>query len=102
VLMMEFMQQGTTRTLELYCVQNTKKKPLQGHSEQKAWNADLRCSMTMRVRIQLFELEQSWSISTGSCLTTLLTTLISRQAIATCLPTCRNGWDHSTSTTIRS
>jgi hypothetical protein len=28
--------------------------------------------MTMRVRIQLFALEHYWSISTGSCLTTLL------------------------------
>jgi hypothetical protein len=32
----------------------------------------------MRVRIQLLALEHCWSISTGSCLTTLLTVLIAQ------------------------
>jgi hypothetical protein len=39
------------------------------------------------VRIQLLALEHCWSISTGSCLTTLFTALISLQATATCIPT---------------
>jgi hypothetical protein len=38
----------------------------------------------MRVLIQLLALEHCWSISTGSCLTILLTALIS---LRTCLPT---------------
>jgi hypothetical protein len=40
MLMVEFMQKGTTITSVL---QNTKKTTW-GHSEQKAWNADIRCS----------------------------------------------------------
>jgi hypothetical protein len=42
VLMVEFMQQGTTLTSEVYC--ETLKKTAQRHSQQKAWNADIRCS----------------------------------------------------------
>jgi hypothetical protein len=42
VLMVEFMQQGTTITSELYC--KTQKQTAKGHSEQKAWNADIQCS----------------------------------------------------------
>jgi hypothetical protein len=42
------------------------------------------------------------SISTGSCLTTLLTALILFQTTAACLPTWRTGWDHSISTIMRS
>jgi hypothetical protein len=42
VLMVEFMQQGTTVMPEVYC--ETLKKTVWGHSEQKALNADIQCS----------------------------------------------------------
>jgi hypothetical protein len=41
------------------------------------------------------------SISTGSCLTTLIRALISLQVTTMYLPTRRTGWDHSTSTDMR-
>jgi hypothetical protein len=41
VLLVDFMPQGTTITSEVYC--ETLKKTAKGHSEQKVWNADLRC-----------------------------------------------------------
>jgi hypothetical protein len=47
-------------------------------------------------------LNHCWSISTRSCLTNLLTALISLRATTTCLPTWRTGWDHSPSTIMRS
>jgi hypothetical protein len=40
--------------------------------------------------------------STGSCLTTLLTALISLQVTTNCLPTWRTGCDHNSSTIMRS
>jgi hypothetical protein len=52
----------------------------------------------MRVIIQLLALQQWWSISTGSCLTTHLTDLISLWATTTCLPTWSTDCDHSAST----
>jgi hypothetical protein len=91
VLMVEFMQQGTTITSEMDC--GTLKKTAWDHSEQKAWNADTRC-----FRIQLLELEHCLNISTGNCLTTLLTTPISLRASTTCLPTWRTSSDCSPST----
>jgi hypothetical protein len=42
VLMVEFMQQGTTMS-QRYCMRNTK-NTASGQSEQKAWNADIQCS----------------------------------------------------------
>jgi hypothetical protein len=43
VLMVKFMQQGTAITSEGN-YETRKKKPVKGHSEQKAWNNDIRCS----------------------------------------------------------
>jgi hypothetical protein len=40
--MVEFMQQGTTVTSEAYW--GKKKKTVQSHSEEKAWNSDIQCS----------------------------------------------------------
>jgi hypothetical protein len=40
--MVKFMQQGTTITSQVYW--ETLKKAAHDHSEQKAWNADIRCS----------------------------------------------------------
>jgi hypothetical protein len=54
------------------------------------------------VRVQLLALEHCWSISSGSCLTTLLTARLSLWVSTTCLPAWRTGWDHSVSTIIRS
>jgi hypothetical protein len=42
-LMVEFMQQGTTITPGIYC-ETLKKLSRAGHSEQKAWNAYIRCN----------------------------------------------------------
>jgi hypothetical protein len=45
VLMVEFMQQGTTIMSEVYCETHTKKKKtVWDHSEQKVWNADIECT----------------------------------------------------------
>jgi hypothetical protein len=41
-MMAEFMQQCSER-LEAYC-KTLKKKIVGGHSDQKAWNADIQCS----------------------------------------------------------
>jgi hypothetical protein len=96
MLMVEFMQQGTTITSEVYC------QALENYVGPFRTKG-LECSsMKIRVRMQLLALEHCWSISAGSCLTTLLTSLISLQATATCLRTWRTGWDHSTSTIMRS
>jgi hypothetical protein len=70
VLIVEFIQQGTTTVSEVYY--ETLKKTANG---------------PMCVCIQLLALEHCWSISTGNCLTTLLTALISLQVTFTCLPT---------------
>jgi hypothetical protein len=60
--------------------------------------SDVVSSMTMRARIHLLVLQQHcWSISTGSCLTTILSALISFRATTTCLPIWRTGCDHSSS-----
>jgi hypothetical protein len=42
VLMVEFVQQGTTITSEVYC-KTLKKLRRASHSEQKAWNAEIQC-----------------------------------------------------------
>jgi hypothetical protein len=52
--------------------------------------------------LKVLTLEHCWSISTRSCLITLLTTLISLWATITCFPTWRTGCDHNTSTIMRS
>jgi hypothetical protein len=44
VLMVEFMQQGTIITSEVYC-KTPKELRRAGHSEQKAWNADIQCGV---------------------------------------------------------
>jgi hypothetical protein len=49
----------------------------------------------------LLTLGHCWSISTGSCLTTLLTALISLWATNTSLPTWRTWWNHSNSTIMK-
>jgi hypothetical protein len=72
--------------------------------QQKAWNAGIWCSVPpwLHICIQLLTLEHCWSILTWSCLTTLLTALISLWATAICLPTWRSGWDHSASAIMKS
>jgi hypothetical protein len=57
--------------------------------------------MTVCICIQLLALKHCRSISNGSCLTTLLTALISLQVTTTCLLTWRIGWDHSALTVVR-
>jgi hypothetical protein len=67
------------------------------HAEQEARNDD-----TQRVITQLLTLEHCWSISTGSCFTTLLTALISCRSTTICLRAWKNCCDHSTSRIMRS
>jgi hypothetical protein len=87
--MVEFMQQQTTITSGVYCVE--------------CWHPVYsQCfSMTMFFRIQLLALERCSNIATRSCLATLLTALISFWA-TTCLlvATSRTGSDHSVSTKV--
>jgi hypothetical protein len=89
VLMIEFMQQETTITK---CIE----KKIVGLVIQKKRHGMLTFGV-MLLRIQLLALEHCWSISTWSCLSTLLTALLSLQATTTCLPTRRTGWDHGAS-----
>jgi hypothetical protein len=42
VLIVEFMQQGTTVMSEVYCETLKKKLCRTGHPEQKVWNADIQ------------------------------------------------------------
>jgi hypothetical protein len=60
----------------------------------------LTYSMTMRFSIQLLALEHCWSILTGSCLTTLVTALISLRVTSICLPIWITGCHHSASTVL--
>jgi hypothetical protein len=99
MLMVKFMQHGTTITPEVYC--GTLKKLCRA-VENKRHEMLVCSSMTMRIHIQLLALEHCWSISAGSCLTTLLTALISLQVTTTCLPTWRTGCACNASTIIRS
>jgi hypothetical protein len=79
VLMVEFMHQGTTIMSEVYY--ETLKKNCTGPAIQNKSHGMLTYSvvllMTMGICIQLLALQHCWSISIGSCLTTLLTALIS-------------------------
>jgi hypothetical protein len=100
--MVKFMQKRTKITSELYC--ETLKNCVGSFraKEVECWHTVYCSSMTMRIGIQLFAPEHTWSILTGSCLTTLLTAMIMLRATTTCLPTWRTGWDHSASTIVRS
>jgi hypothetical protein len=84
--MVEFMQQGTTVTLEVYC--KTLKK-LHRAIQNKRRGMLIFGVMLLHdtVSIQLLILQHCWSISTGSCLITLLTALTLFQVTITCLPT---------------
>jgi hypothetical protein len=67
----------------------------------ECWPTELCSSMAMHTCIQLLALRQCWSISTGSCLTTIPKALISLWVTTTRLPTWRSRWDHSASTIMR-
>jgi hypothetical protein len=79
-LMVEFMLQGTTIT---YCETLTKLRTADNSERGRR----MLISGEMCVHIQLLKLEHCWSISAGSCLTILLTALISLRETTTCLPT---------------
>jgi hypothetical protein len=49
VLIVEFMQQGTTMS-EAYC-RTLEELCTAGHSEQKAWNADIQCMLLRNERL---------------------------------------------------
>jgi hypothetical protein len=85
-------------------LRNTNKKCL-GPFRTKGferWHIVWCFSMTMSVNIRLLALEHCWNFSTGSCLTTLLTALISLRATTICLPNWRFGGDQRTSAVMRS
>jgi hypothetical protein len=94
LVMVEFMQQGTTVMSEVYC--ETQKKMCRA-IQKKVWNADMQCSTSS------WQCASTYSCSHGALLehfnwvflTTLLTALISVWATANCLPSWRTGWDHS-------
>jgi hypothetical protein len=66
----------------------------------ECWHTLSCFSMTVGVHVQLITPDHCCSISTRSCLTTLLGALISLRATTTCLPTWSTGWDHSVSTVM--
>jgi hypothetical protein len=104
VLLVEFMQQGTITASEVY---RKALKTVLDCSEQKAWNADTRCSAppwphdhthphTVAYTQALPE-HFNWKL-----FDTFLTALILLWVTTTCLPTWRTGWHHSASTIMRS
>jgi hypothetical protein len=86
----------------LYCKTHTQKKNYIGPFRTRCGMLTSGVVLHDRFCIQLLALKHCWSISTGSCLTTLLTALISIQTTTTCLPTWRTGCNHSTSAIMRS
>jgi hypothetical protein len=85
VLVVEFMQQGGTITSEVYRETLTKMSKAIQNKMRGMLTFGVMLLHDMRVGIQLLALEHCWSISTGSYLTTLLTSLISLRATTTCL-----------------
>jgi hypothetical protein len=92
VPMVEFTQHGMAIMSEVYC--ETLKKSVGPFRMPTSGVMLLHDNARPRTAART---EHSWSISTRSCLTTLLMALILLWATTTCLPTWRTGWDHSTS-----
>jgi hypothetical protein len=90
-------------TSEVYC-ETLEKMRKASHSDWKTRNADIRCSASPWQCASIYSRPQSSTAGAFQLgvVTTLLIALISRQATTTCSPTWRSGWDHSTSTIIRS
>jgi hypothetical protein len=96
VLMVEFMQQRTTI---IYC--KTLKELLWVIENKRLGMVTSGVVLLHDNARPLLALEHCWSILTGSCLTTLLTALISFRATTTYLPILRTDWDHSASAVTR-
>jgi hypothetical protein len=79
--MVEFMQQWTTLTSQVYYV------GLAIHNKGREMLTYGAVLMTMSVHIQLLGMKLCWSTSSGSCLADLVTILMSLLATTTCLPT---------------
>jgi hypothetical protein len=105
VLTVEFMQQETTMTSQVYC-ETAKKLRRAIQNKRRGMLTSgvvlLHDNARPHARALLLALQHCWSISTGNSLTTLLTALILLQVTTTCLPTRRTGCDHSASTIMRS
>jgi hypothetical protein len=118
VLMVEFMQQGTTIMPEM-CRETLKN--CVGPAIQNKRRGMLTCGAMLLRDSARPHTAARWSISTGSCLTILFTTLLSLRATTTCLlvPTGRigrsqqhfnimrswwkvskRGWDHTKQTSL--
>jgi hypothetical protein len=83
-LTVDIMQERATITSE--SVSRNTKKNMQCHSEEKSWNADIQCTLSAGVRLQMFSLDRCWNNSIGNCLT-ILRALISSRATSACLST---------------
>jgi hypothetical protein len=104
VLMVKFMQQGTTITSEVYweillknclgpTIENKRRGMLTYGLVLLHGSARPHTARPTRALLEHF----SWE-----CLTTLLTALILLRATTTCLPAWRTSWNHSASTVMRS
>jgi hypothetical protein len=86
-----------------YC-DTLKKLRRDGHSEQKSWKADVRCSAPPRQCASACSYSHSntaWAFQLGIVWPPSLQPL-SCSGRTTSLPTLRTGWDHSASTIMRS
>jgi hypothetical protein len=92
--MVVFMQRGTTITLDLHCRKLKEWCRAIRNKRRTMLTSDVVLLRDIARRRTVLPLEHCCSISSGSCLTTLLTALISLRATTSCLPTWRT-WDHS-------
>jgi hypothetical protein len=89
-----FMKTGIgVQAILKFCLRNLRGRNVDITDGKELWSAPLRPV--------LLALKHCWSISTGSCLTTLFTSLISLRATIICLPAWRIGWHHRASTITR-
>jgi hypothetical protein len=104
VLMVEYMRQGTKIMSEVYCKTLRKlRRAIQNerHGMLTYSVVLLHDNVPLITAACTQALSDCQIISTGSCLTTLLTALNSLQATTMRLSTWRTAWDHSTSTQWR-
>jgi hypothetical protein len=78
VMIVEFVQQGTIITSEVYC---------ETLKERRGMLTSNVLVVFLHENVRSLALEHRWSISTGSCLTTLLKGLNSLRVTTTCLST---------------
>jgi hypothetical protein len=87
VLMVEIMQQVATITSEIYCESLKKLCRAIQNKRRGMLTSAVVLLHDCASAYSCFHSSVCWSISAGSCLTTLLIALISLQAATTCVPT---------------